>query len=388
MTEYVIDENGFLVQRELWNEAHEVREVPPVAESWRQSSDSWHSCPICGARVKNKTRLEKHIAKIHPDLKRSAGANQINQGFTSEQVSTDAHIECEVGDVVATEGLISKDSPSSREFPQPSNKVAMYNNEFYDNAGTAIDLVLEEVEKVIDFINQAGAEAFQKGRVDDVRRLANQSSQAQAFLKKVQDLQEEWENLFPSDTETNQPSVEPHPQHRTFGKHLQRGLRTPEKTFIVPILQVLVKMGGKGQASDVCKQVGELMKPQLNEYDFELLSSGAHDPRWYNTTQWARAKMVAKGLLSSKSPFGVWEVTQAGRKYLASKDTRVPNVNDKISMGARGEPMTVVFPNGREEIYPSAAAAKKALLPSKKHAEMSRQAIKDAINKLAGYHCK
>jgi hypothetical protein len=38
---------------------------------------------------------------------------------------------------------------------------------------------------------------------------------------------------------------------------LPRGLRTPEIVFYTPILRVLVKMGGKGQASEVLSQVGD-----------------------------------------------------------------------------------------------------------------------------------
>lgn len=196
----------------------------------------------------------------------------------------------------------------------------MDKHELYDDAEAALDMVLEEVEKVIDFINQEGAEAFQKGYLDTVRHLTDQSSQVQAFLKKVQDLQEEWNEFFPTNIEPGKPTVEPRPTPRNYGKHLPRGLRTPEIVFYTPILRVLVKMGGKGQASEVLGQVGAIMKPRLNEYDFEALPSGQHDPRWYKTAQWARRRMVQSGLLSSASEFGVWEVTEAGRKYLASKE--------------------------------------------------------------------
>lgn len=201
----------------------------------------------------------------------------------------------------------------------------MSNHELHDDAEAAFDMVLEEVEKVIDFINQEGAEAFQKSHLDDVRHLADQSSQAQAFLKKVQDLQDEWSTLFPTDVlpdiEPSTLAVQLRPTPRNYGKRLPRGLRTLEIDFYVPILSVLMKMGGKGQASEVPSQVGEIMKPRLNEYDFEALPSGQHDPRWYKTAQWARRRMVQSGLLSStsESQRGVWEVTEAGRKYLASK---------------------------------------------------------------------
>jgi hypothetical protein len=199
----------------------------------------------------------------------------------------------------------------------------MSNRELYEDAEAALDMVLEEVEKVIDSINQEGAEAFQKSHLDDVRHLTDQSSQVQAFLKKVQDLQDEWSNLSPTDVlpdiEPSKQAVQPLPTPRSYGKRLPRGLRTPEIDFFTPILRVVVKMGGKGQASEVLSQVGEIMKPRLNECDFETLLSGQHDPRWYKTAQWARRRMVQRGLLSStsESSRGIWEITESGKQYLA-----------------------------------------------------------------------
>jgi len=37
--------------------------------------------------------------------------------------------------------------------------------------------------------------------------------------------------------------------------------------------------------------------------------------RWVNTARWARQKMVEKGLLAKDSPWGIWEITEKGRKY-------------------------------------------------------------------------
>ena len=57
------------------------------------------------------------------------------------------------------------------------------------------------------------------------------------------------------------------------------------------------------------------MKNILKSYDEEPLSSKPKEKRWENTARWARQKMVEKGLLAKDSPWGIWEITEKGRKY-------------------------------------------------------------------------
>jgi hypothetical protein len=102
---------------------------------------------------------------------------------------------------------------------------------------------------------------------------------------------------------------------RDFGR-LQRGIRTPEETFRLPILQTLVKMGGSGLAREVLTQVEKLLRQDLSETDYETLPSTPNTPRWSNTAQWARNSMVHEGLLRDDSPRGTWEISEQGREYL------------------------------------------------------------------------
>lgn len=60
------------------------------------------------------------------------------------------------------------------------------------------------------------------------------------------------------------------------------------------------------------------MMAQLNAYDRQPLTSDPTQTRWRNTAQWARNAMVKEGLLSAGSPRGVWEITQAGRRWLSA----------------------------------------------------------------------
>ena len=104
-----------------------------------------------------------------------------------------------------------------------------------------------------------------------------------------------------------------------FGK-LPKGQKTPEAGYFEAILQALSEVGGSGRAANVVNRVGEIMEPRLMATDFELLPSG-RELRWQKSTHWARYYMVEEGLLKSTSPQGTWEISEEGRRHLASNAT-------------------------------------------------------------------
>jgi hypothetical protein len=98
-------------------------------------------------------------------------------------------------------------------------------------------------------------------------------------------------------------------------RRLQRGLKTPNKTYRLPILQSLLELGGRGSVVDVLNLVEEKVNSILTDVDKEKLPSG-FDKRWRNAAQWVRFALVQEGLLKSNSPNGVWELSEKGRQYL------------------------------------------------------------------------
>jgi len=99
-------------------------------------------------------------------------------------------------------------------------------------------------------------------------------------------------------------------------ERLAAGLRTPESTFVIPILTTLEEFGGAGQVQIVLERVGQILAPLLNEYDRGTLKSDRSRPRWQNTAAFARQSMVDSGLLKKGSPHGTWEITAKGRTHL------------------------------------------------------------------------
>lgn len=103
---------------------------------------------------------------------------------------------------------------------------------------------------------------------------------------------------------------------RNLGK-LEPGTRTPEHAFRIPILAALIAVGGSGKVADVLNHVEVSVRDSLNDTDMAPLPSNPREIRWRNTAHWARNTMVREGLMRNDSPRGTWEISEAGRRYLA-----------------------------------------------------------------------
>ena len=89
-----------------------------------------------------------------------------------------------------------------------------------------------------------------------------------------------------------------------------------QKDIEIPLLEVLVEIGGRGRPKDIYPLVTKKF-PQIREEDLiETLSSGSH--KWTNRIQWVRQSLIQKGEMSSPSR-GIWAITDNGKRRLAEK---------------------------------------------------------------------
>jgi len=176
----------------------------------------------------------------------------------------------------------------------------------------AFDILLEEIEGTVELINQDGADAFKKNDYELATKIADQAKQVAIFRDKVKALNEQWSALY---VEVFGEPIDSDKQ-RIYSNKLQRGLRTPESEYCVPILKSLSEIGGTGHIKDVLNMVYEKMRGMLNEYDHQPITSSPDTPRWYNAAQWCRYAMIKDGFLKSDSPHGVWEISDKGLQKL------------------------------------------------------------------------
>ncbi len=181
------------------------------------------------------------------------------------------------------------------------------------NVSSAFEMLLEEVEAEIDFVNNVGSKAFEGRVYERAKEALERAGVLTSFRDRVAALRKEWEELAAA--AESQEDEETRAERRNLGR-LRRGQRTPEAAYREPILRVLIEMGGKGKMSDILDRVGVLMKSTLRDIDHDPLASNPDLPRWRNAAQWARNSMVKEGLLKADSPRGVWEIADKGRAML------------------------------------------------------------------------
>ena len=181
------------------------------------------------------------------------------------------------------------------------------------NVSSAFEMLLEEVEAEIDFVNGVGAKALQSRDLERARDALEHSGVLVAFRDRVAALRKEWDDL--TAVAESQEDEKTRAERRDLGR-LRKGVRTPEARYRVPILRVLADMGGSGKVADVLDRVGKAMKPLLKAVDYKPLASAPDNPRWRNAAQWARNSMVKEGLLKADSPRGVWAISPQGGEEL------------------------------------------------------------------------
>jgi hypothetical protein len=92
----------------------------------------------------------------------------------------------------------------------------------------------------------------------------------------------------------------------------------PESDYWVPILKIVVEAGGAARATEVIEVLGRELADRLKPADNQRLNTG--ETRWKNRARFARLRMKEQGLLSSTAGRGIWEITDEGRRFLASRE--------------------------------------------------------------------
>ena len=123
------------------------------------------------------------------------------------------------------------------------------------NVASAFEMLLEEVETEIDFVNGVGAKAFEGRDYDRAKEALEQAGTLAAFRDRVASLRKEWDELAAA--AESQEDEETKAERRNLGR-LRRGLRTPERE---PARRLrALGQGGPAQGRFSPRTVGDLRK--------------------------------------------------------------------------------------------------------------------------------
>ncbi len=87
---------------------------------------------------------------------------------------------------------------------------------------------------------------------------------------------------------------------------------TPQKAYLLPLVQVLQQLGGRALVKDAIKATLERMRPVLLKGDFEPTESGSI--RYDHNIRFTREKLKLLGLIKPTNHDSIWELTEAGQR--------------------------------------------------------------------------
>ena len=177
----------------------------------------------------------------------------------------------------------------------------------------AFDMLLDELERIIPDLNAQGKALMDQKQYAQAHKLIDKAQSVIAFQGKVASLREEWLGMQIPSPQKEEPIVrQPRVRYKTDGK----AGWTLQEEFFKPILVALDELGGRAHCQKVFRKLETSMGSRFTAKDWEKMPSNKNEIRWINNARWARMQLVKDGLLSNKSPNGIWEITQAGREYL------------------------------------------------------------------------
>jgi restriction system protein len=188
-----------------------------------------------------------------------------------------------------------------------------------------INSLIEEIDYVLDELNQKGARNFFTSDYKQAKEILNNVDQVNIVKGKILSISDDWKkiNLDISEKKEIPGKNSSNPGDNKTKQKLAKGLRTKTEDFKTPILLALDSLGGAGDIHDVMNIIEDLMALDLTEFDWEPLPSDPNLLRWKNNVQWARLSLVKEGLLSNKSPKGIWEITESGRTTLMNSKKKL-----------------------------------------------------------------
>lgn len=154
-------------------------------------------------------------------------------------------------------------------------------------------------------------------RAECVSQVAAAEQQVKALQVKIV---EHRRKIAAIDTITGKPISDPEDESEVVDpedESSEDGTFTPVFAYWRPILEVIVEMGGRGKRQNVIDATGKKMAGILKPADYGKLPKSGRT-RWSNRVVWQASDMrqPENGLIKNGSPRGIWEITEAGRKWL------------------------------------------------------------------------
>jgi len=157
---------------------------------------------------------------------------------------------------------------------------------------SAFQNLIDSLQHELDGTKAAGAHAFELGEFENAQKAANQGQAILSILEAVKGVSDQW--AATQYAEAASPEPKPVPK-RTPEPSVSSPILDGED-YVVPVLQALEDMGGKGVT--------------------DALGIDGGSKRWKKAVPSVRKEMTKKGYIYSNTPVDEWKLTPQGRLYL------------------------------------------------------------------------
>lgn len=160
-----------------------------------------------------------------------------------------------------------------------------------------VDLALKDLSKKLTEcmteIHQRAAQVMSKGHFEKAEAIIGTAKQLQGFESHVDELKLQWRELKRGNNEPRRSSQ-----------------TTPLWAYYLPILRVLMELGGEATRAEIESEVDSLMRPEFLPGDTDKMR---HCLRWQLMTRRARKHLVNEGWLEPGRS-KLWRITPQGKK--------------------------------------------------------------------------
>ncbi len=157
---------------------------------------------------------------------------------------------------------------------------------------SAFKNLIDSLQHELDGTKAAGSHAFELGEFENAQKAANQGQAILSIIEAVKGVADQWDAA--QYAEAASPEPKPVPKN------------TPEpavsipiidgEDYVVPVLQALEDLGGKGKTDD--------------------LKIDGGSKRWKKAMPSVRKEMTKNGYIYSNTPMDEWHLTPQGRLHL------------------------------------------------------------------------
>ncbi|MCX7871412.1 MAG: winged helix-turn-helix domain-containing protein [bacterium] len=184
-----------------------------------------------------------------------------------------------------------------------------------DEVNIAFEILIEIFKENIKSLNEYMSLNIENKNHLQLENINEKIGKLIEFIKKIEEIQQEYNKLFFQNGLIENKNINENVNEYLLLKKEKENRITPKNEYIIPILEVLLELGGKAKVRKILEKVYLKVKDKLTSRDLDELESNG-EPRWRNNAKWARNDMVIQGLLNKNSPYGIWEITEKGINYL------------------------------------------------------------------------